>query len=29
MEKKSFGIDKVHPFLPSVGALKIIRPLNM
>ena len=26
--KKSFGIDKVHPFLLSVGALEITKPLT-
>ena len=26
--KKSFGIDNVHPFLLSVGALKITKPLT-
>ena len=26
--KKSFGIDKVHPFLLSVGALEITKPLK-
>ena len=27
-KKKSFGIDKVHPFLLSVGALEINKPLT-
>ena len=26
--KKSFGIDKVHPFLLSEGALEITKPLT-
>ena len=26
--KKSFGIGKVHPFLLSVGALEITKPLT-
>ena len=26
--KKSFGTDKVHPFLLSLGALKIVKPLT-
>lgn len=26
--KKSFGIDKVHPFLLSVGALETVKPLT-
>ena len=26
--KKSFGIDKVHPFLLSIGALEITKPLT-
>ena len=26
--KKSFGIDKVHPFLLSVGALESTKPLK-
>ena len=27
-KKKSFGIDKVHPFLLSIGALEIVKPLT-
>ena len=25
---KSFGIDKVHPFLLSLGAIEIVKPLT-
>ena len=28
MVKKSFGVDKLHPFLASVGAFKIFRPVT-
>ena len=27
-KKKPFGIDKVHPFLLSIGALEIVKPLT-
>ena len=26
--KKSFGLDKLHPFLASVGAFQIFRPIT-
>ena len=26
--KKSFGVDKLHPFLASVGAFQIFRPIT-
>ena len=26
--KKSFGVDKLHPFLASVGAFQIVRPMT-
>ena len=27
-DKKSFGVDKLHPFLASVGAFQIFRPIT-
>ena len=26
--KKSFGVDKLHPFLASVGAFQMFRPVT-